>query len=297
MTLTTSRPHAESLMRFLKQRSEQLEVFHSGNARLIVQQFCDFFDRDDIVSFVAQGLLRRLDTSPKMWHEQALRDGQLPPMPATRAGCMAFRYAVLKQIRMDKLDLRHFVSNLFPGSYLDEKLMRWKRLIVHPFGSDCRTLADGIIARLPEGDWVDMEALVGEYLDGPFETEGFGPRAWDDADDRRVEDEEKRRKEGRAPAAAAPRETPAAATQKNTRVHTADATADAALDALEADVRRLADAAQGDLLLDVAALRVELTRGHREAARIEARLADVAASVAPDGALRAACDRVRAALA
>jgi hypothetical protein len=294
MTLTTSRPHAESLMRFLKQRSEQLEVFHSGNARLIIQQFCDFFDRDDIVSFIAQGLLRRLDTSPKVWHEQALREGQLPPMPATRAGCMAFRYAVLKQVRMDKLDLRHFVSNVFPGSYLDEKLMRWKRLIVHPFGSDCRTLADGVIARLPEGDWVDMEALVGEYLDGPFESEGFGQRAWDDADDRRVEDEEKQRKEGRVPAAAPPRETSVAATQKTTRAHADDA-ADAALDALDAAVRQatLDDAARGDLLLDVAALRVELTRGRREVARFEARLADVAAR----GGLAAACDRVRAALA
>ncbi len=288
MSLTTSRPHAESILRFLEQRSEQLEVFHSGNARLVVQQFCDFLDRDDVLGFVAQALHRRVDTAPKAWHERALREGHVPPLPDDPAACMAFRYAVLKLIRMDKLDLRHFVTNLFPGSYLDEKLMHWKRLIVHPFGADCRTLSRGLIARLPQGDWVDMAALVDEYLDGPFQQEGFGPRAWTDEDDRRVEAEEKARKEGRTPPPPAAR--PAAAPR--------DATPAAALDALEAALRAgaLADDARHDLLLDVAALRVELERPRRARERLLARLDDVAARAATVGAAVDACARARAAL-
>lgn len=284
MSLTTSRPHAESLLRFLEQRSEQLELFHSGNARLVIQQFCDFFDRDDVLCYVSQALQRRVETSPKAWHERALREGRVPPLPDDPAACMAFRYAVLKQVRMDKLDLRHFVSNLFPGSYLDEKLMHWKRLIVHPFGADCRTLSRGLIARLPAGDWVDMSALVDEYLDGPFREEGFGPRAWNDDDDRRVEAEEEARKQGRAlpppPAPSAP--------ARGDDAH-------AALDALEAALRSasLSDADRGDLLLDVAALRVELERPRRALERIGARLDDVAARAAETAQ---ACDRVRAAL-
>lgn len=283
MSLTTSRPHAASMLRFLEQRSEQLETFHSGNARLVVQQFCDFLDRDDVLSMLSQTLQRRVDTSPKAWNERALREGQAPPLPADPAACMAFRYATLKLVRMDKLDLRHLVTNVFPGSFLDEKLMHWKRLIVHPFGADCRTLARGLTDRLPEGDWVDLAALLDDYLDGPFVTEGFGPRAWGDEDDRAVEAAEAARKA--RPLDRAP-ERPAAQAERPAP--------QAALDALEAALRQGApEDLRGDLLLDVAALRLELERGRREAARMAARLDDVAAR-AP--AAREACARVRAAL-
>ncbi|MCO5169259.1 MAG: hypothetical protein M9894_23185 [Planctomycetes bacterium] len=288
MSLTTSRPHAASMLRFLEQRSEQLEVFHSGNARLVVQQFCDFLDRDDVLSFLSQTLQRRVDTSPKAWHERALREGSAPPLPEDPAACMAFRYATLKLVRMDKLDLRHLVSNVFPGSYLDEKLMHWKRLIVHPFGADCRTLARGVTARLPEGDWVDLAALLDEYLDGPFVAEGFGPRAWSDADDEAVEVAEAARRAGRTPD-----ERPATPATPAPPTTAGGGDARAALDALEAAVRQTGEEARGDLLLDVAALRLELERGRRERARMAARLDDVAAR-AP--AAREACARVRAAI-
>lgn len=310
MSLTTSCPHAASILRFLAQRSEQLEGFHSGNARLVVQQFCDFLDRDDVLGFVSQALQRRVDTAPRGWHERALREGRVPPLPEDPAACMAFRYAALKLIRMDKLDLRHFVTNLFPGSYLDEKLMRWKRLIVHPFGADCRTLAAGLIARLPEGDWVDMAALIDGYLDGPFQQEGFGPRAWTDEDDRRVEAEEKARKDGRAPpprpasgrAAPSSRATGPGATgpgATGSGAQTAgDASSRAALDDLAGALRAdaLTDVEREDLLLDVAALRVELERPRRARARIQARLDEMASRVAGAAGAAAACARARAAL-
>jgi hypothetical protein len=297
---STSRPHAESLLRFLAQRADQLEVFHSGNARLVIQGFCDFVDRDDVISLLIQALERRRTLGPKAWHDQAVREGKVPPLPEDPAACMAFRYAVLKLVRMDKIDLRYFVTNLFPGSYLDEKLMHWKRLIVHPFAADCRTAAKGVAARLGDDEWVDLSAIIDEYLDGPFQTEGFGPRAWGDEDDRRVEAEEAARKQGGPAAASAPGPGPDLAGAAHV-AHVASAGAapaqarGAALAALEAAVRAAADLAPAereDLLLDVAALGVELERRERAVERLRARLDDLAARPA----LAEAARRARAAL-
>lgn len=300
--MSATRERAESLLRFLKQRSEQLERFHSGSARLVMQQFCDFFDRDDVVGVLAQALARRAPMTAKAWYDAAQARGAPPPLPEDPTACMALRYALIKHVRMEKIDLRYFVTTHYPGSFLDEKLMHWKRLVVHPFGADCRALADLVIGGLaPGAEWVDLAATFDEVLDSDrWKALAFGPRAWSDEDDRKAEEEEKRarlrvggRDDAPAPAAPAPAAPAPAAPAPAAPAAAAPSSAErveAALDALLAAIESSQGERAHDLRLDVAALRLEARRPTPRPERAAARL-EAIARAAP--ALAEACRAVR----
>jgi hypothetical protein len=207
------------------------------------------------------------------------------------------------------VDLRFFASNLFPGKFLDEKLMHWKRLLVHPFGEDCRTVARALLARLGDAEWVDVAALVDEYLDGPFRTEGFGPRAWTDQDDARVDADEKKRKAallgGDDPDRKAPVAPPAAARSAPAKplrstivarrtVEATDAGLSAALEALSADLEAAGETR--DWRVDVEALRLEARRQQRRVDRMRGRVQALQASSGGDDAVARACARMLAVL-
>ncbi len=196
MSQSTPRDRAASLLKFLGERVELFERFHSANYKLACQGFFDFFDRDDVIGEVQKALSRRAPTSAKAWYERANQSGAVPPLPDGPAEAFAMRYALLKHVRMDKVDLRYFSTNHFPGGFLDEKLMNYKRLVVHPFAADCRTLARLATARL-EDEWVDVGALTDEVLDSDeFAAQALGPRAWTDEGDQKVEAAEKAAKRG-----------------------------------------------------------------------------------------------------
>lgn len=270
------RTHAVSRLRYLVQQVDRFERFHAGSARLELNAFTDLFTTDDVLSQIWDALRAHLSVSPKAWHEQANREREVPPLPAGAADCMAFRFATFRYMRSDKADLQHFVSNNFPGSYLNERLMNWKRLIVHPFAADCRTLVADLPRLLPETEWVQLDEHLEAYLAGPFEQAGFGPRAWTDADDEGAE------------ASLAQAE---AATSPQQQAPAPDAV-EAALDALAARVEALAPDEQADVLLDLAALRIERRRPTFQRARFLARLQSLSAR-AP---LQPACVALEAAL-
>lgn len=281
MSASTHRDQAESLLRFLEQKVGQFETFHVANYRHAINGFCDWFVRDDVNGIVANALYQRVPTDVLAWCERAQRESKLPELPQDPAAVFAFRWMTLRILRREKLDLRYFISILFSGNYLNEKLMRWKRLIVHPFAEDCRRLSKAVIERLPADGWVDLDALVGEVLDGPFKEIGFGPRPWTSDDD----DEPAAEEAAATPSAeSAPEAAPAPAA---TPAPTADAVT-RALDALEAAVQTAALPTRADQLIDVRALRLERERGAFLAARFRARLADLARH-AP---LAAACEEV-----
>lgn len=174
------------MLAFAVQRAEQMEPFHAANYRLALAAFCDFFDQDDVVALVEQALRRRQVLDAKGWFDASVRASEPQPLPEGPAQAMAARYAIMKQVRMDKVDLRFVTANVFPGSHLNETLMHWKRLIVHPFVADLRTLSADVRDRLGDGEWVDLLEILGDYLDSEaFAARAFGPRAWTDADDER----------------------------------------------------------------------------------------------------------------
>lgn len=267
---------ARSGLNFLKQQVDRFETFHAANYQLHINEFCDWFVRDEVVALLYEGLRRHLTIAPKDWHDQANREGKVPPLPDDRASAMAFRFAVLRFVRRKKVDVRHFVTNHYPGAHLNEMMMHWKRLIVHPFAADCHTVADAVMARFGSAEWVDVVGIVDEYLSGDFQQEGFGPRAWTDADDERVEAAEAAAKGKPAPPAPAPA-APAVG----------DDPLSVALDALEVEVEGLRSK---DLLLDMKALRLELRRSSLERARVLRRLKSM---VQTRDQLRTACDGVR----
>ncbi len=312
MTVDTTRGRATSQLRFLAQRVELFERFHSANSRQVVRAFVEELERDDVLGYLAQALTRRAVVSPRGWLDEAQASGRVPPLPDDPVSAMALRWGVIKQVKLEKVDLRYFVSNLFPGAFLDEKLMGFKRLIVHPFAEDCRRLSAALLRDLGEAEWVDVEAAIEAYLDDGLRREGFGPGAWSDADDARVEAEEKAAKaarvglEGRAAAASPPTapparpEAPAAAppapVSQVSPVPAAPPGGDAApadrLAALRSALAARSDLDAGvrhDLGLDLDALALELARPRPQAARIAARLADLAAA-AP--ALAAGCEEL-----
>ena len=245
----------ESQLRYLHQTLERFEAFHAANARLLVREFCDFFTQDDVIGIVAGALFDRIPTSPKDWHDRAELEKSLPPLPQDPLGAFAFRWGCLRLLRRGKIDLNYFVTNHFRGSHLNEMLMHWKRLVVHPFAADCRVLVAGLLEQLGDDEWIGFHQVVVDYLDGPFAARGFGPRSWTDADD----------EEGTpppVPSASAPAGAP-----KDLA---------AALDALEVAVR--AAGAVGDGLKDVAALRLEGQRHSGRPERVRARLAALSAA-------------------
>lgn len=276
MSEQLTRGTVESHLGWLRQRTEPLDAFHGVNYRLVLHDFCDWFVRDEVGVHLFNAIRARPAQSAKDWHDQANREGALPPLPADPVAAMGFRFACLRLIRLDKLDLQYFVTNHFPGTYLNAMLMHWKRLIVHPFAADCRTVARLGIERLGAEEWVDVPAFLEEVLTGPFPAEAFGPRAWTDEDDEREEPEPRRA----APAAAA--RPPAAAPP---------APIEQALDALAAAVSSLKEeGSRGDLALDVEALRLEATRPTPRGERFAARLAAMVEQAPP---LEGACAAVR----
>jgi hypothetical protein len=295
---STPRDRAASLLKFLGERLELFERFHSANYRLVLQSFFDFFDRDDVIGEVQKVLARRAPTTAKAWYERAVKTGAVPPLPDVPAEAFAMRYALLKHVRMDKVDLRYFATNHVPGGFLDEKLMHYKRLVAHPFAADCRTFVRLATARL-EGEWVDVGAVTEEVLDSDaFAAAAFGPRPWNDEDDRKVEAAEKAAKkklsDAPAPAPAPPVEAARAAPAPvEAPAPEAQAEDDAALvEALRA-LDAAAAEADGDLRLDLLALRIELGRATRRPDRLAARLDDLAGREE----LAEALDLVRGALA
>jgi len=270
------RTHAVSRLRYLVQQVDRFERFHAGSARLEINAFTDLFTTDDVLSQIWDELRRHLSVSPKAWHEQANREQRVPPLPEGAADCMAFRFATFRFMRSKKGDLQNFVSNLFPGSYLNERLMNWKRLIVHPFAADCRRLVSDLPGLLPQTEWVQLDEHLDAYFSGPFEEVGFGPRAWTDADDEGAED-------SLAQAEAATEVAPAAEAGE----------VEGALAALEARVDEVAPSERDDVRLDVAALRIERGRPTFQRARFLARLQ----SLAERAPLKTACAALEAALA
>lgn len=277
--MSVHRNQVLSSTRFLEQKVERFETFHVGNYRLFINDFCDWFVRDDVIGQVALVLHRRLQTSAPAWHEQTQRDGAVPALPEDPAEAMAFRFAVLRLIRREKVDLRFFISNYFPGAHLNEKLMHWKRLIVHPFAEDCRTLSRGMVQAMGSAEWVELAPLLEGYFDGPFQERGFGPRAWTDADD----DERTEAELGTSAAAVD------AASQPPERV---ESPLEAALAKLRMAIEEasLTGDDRDDLLLDVQALNLETRRQTFRAPRFRARL-DAMAAVVP--ALSDLTDEVR----
>ncbi len=176
------RSRAESALRFLPQKLALVEPFHIANHKLLVRELVDHVERDDVLLHVAAVLRRRLSVTGRAWVDGSVKAGSPEPLPEDPVACMAFRFDVLKQLRLEKIDLRYFVASLYPGEHLNEKLMHWKRAIVHPLLEDLRRLAKVLLDRLPQGERFDMEELAGDVLDG-FGPGAFGSRAWTEADD------------------------------------------------------------------------------------------------------------------
>jgi hypothetical protein len=316
VSLSTHRDRAISQLKFLKQHVDLMEPFHVGDYRKRLNEFIDFCDQDDVICYLSSAMHRWAGQRVKDWYDLCLKQNEVIPLPEDPLAAMGTRYLALKLVRQDKVDLRFVVSNLFPGSYLNEKLMHFKRLVVHPLGADMRTLSDGLLARLGDEEWVDVAGTLDAFLQGDFRQHAFGPRAWTDEDDdneggetvRLLPEELGQRRLQRAATA-----TPALAggdavdrSADTVRVTTrakAKARAEAAgsasntptgtsvhdaLTALQQAVEALED--PGDLSFDVAALRVEVHRRRFRNARFLARLDDL--SRAEEG-LAELCAEVR----
>ncbi|MEZ0228676.1 MAG: hypothetical protein ACAI25_08635 [Planctomycetota bacterium] len=176
------RGRAESALRFLPQKISTFERLHTANHMLVVLDFVDHMERDDVLTHLVAALRRRMPVSGRAWADATGKLGSPSPLPEDPVAAIALRFDVLKQVRLEKIDLRHFTANYYPGEHLNERLMHWKRAIVHPLAEDLRRLAKVLLDKLPDGDRFDMEELSGEVLDA-FGPSAFGPRAWTDADD------------------------------------------------------------------------------------------------------------------
>lgn len=265
MSHSASVPHAASRLEFLVQRLPAFERFHAGDARLRVNELVDLVERDDVLGAMRQGLETALTRSAQEWYEEGYRTSALPALPAEPAAACALRWALLRRLRQDKVDLRQFVASTCPGAHLNEKLMAWKRLVVHPLAHDLRALCELLGLRLV-GEWADVEALTREALAGPFAARAFGPRAWDDEDDRRAEAEEEQARARPAPLAPAP-------TVGEPAPGPARVTWEQLVVALEAAIGTVAaPLVREDLLRDAQALRLEGWRSTRRPARILARV-------------------------
>jgi hypothetical protein len=257
---------------YLIEQVTRFETFHIGNAKLALNDFCDLFTTDDVLGQIWESLRPHLDLSAKGWYEEANRSGQVPALPTDPTSCMAFRFAALRLVRRQKVDLKHFVTNLFLGAHLNERLMHWKRLIVHPFAADCRAIARDLPGLLPDTEWVLLTDVLPPYLADTFPGVAFGPRAWTDADDEAEE------------ALSSPQPAEAA---------DPDPLRDA-LGALKTTVQsaNLGPSLRADLVLDIRALQQECERPTFLRERFLARLD----SVAQHEALSASCAAVQEAL-
>jgi hypothetical protein len=260
------RSRAESALRFLPQKLALVEPFHIANHKLLVRELVDHVERDDVLLHVAAVLRRRLTFAGRAWVDESVKAGAPRPLPEDPVECMAFRFDVLKQLRLEKIDLRYFVANFYQGEHLNERLMHWKRAIVHPLLEDLRRFARLLLDRLPEGERFDMEELAAEVLDG-FGPMAFGSRVWTEADDDAETD---------------PAETPSRGA--------GPADLDEALEALEravASASELTADEKHDLTIDARIIATEVRAGKK--GRAGGRL-DV---LARTGSLRAAVEEVR----
>lgn len=255
------------------EQSQRFESFHAANADLEIRAFVQLFTQDDVLTRIWEALRLHLDLAAADWHAQA--EGMtVAPLPSSPPAAMAFRFAVFRYAQRKKVDLRHFVSNHFPGEHLNARLMEWKRLFVHPFAADLRLLVERIERHLPQDEWVDLDAALAETLGTDIAQDGFGPRLWTDADDAAWEAAEAA-KRGQAPSASAVEEAPAQGDSDES-----GAAAEAVLqlgEALQALRGQLAEAdfeaeASHDLTLDLDALDLELERPTFHSERFAARL-------------------------
>lgn len=256
------RAAVDSRLAYALEQAERFEAFHAANARLELKNFIETFTQDDVLARVWAALRSHLTLAPADW-QAAVSDLELPPLPASPPAAMAFRFAMFRHAQHEKVDLRHFVSNHFPGEHLNARLMGWKSLIVHPFAADLRLLAERLPRHLPAGDWVDLDPALAACLSEDVAREGFGPRAWTEADDAAYE-----AARGAAQASApAPGGVEALDAREGLR---------ALREALEAS--GLGEALRHDLTLDLDALELELERPIFARERCLARLEAVAAS-------------------
>ncbi|RMG10512.1 MAG: hypothetical protein D6731_17285 [Planctomycetota bacterium] len=254
MSASVAGQRARSQLRFLVQAVDRFERFHAHDFVRQIRDFDAFFTGDDVVGLLWGVLHRRLSVDVGEWHAAAQRAGRPGALPADPVECLGFRFATLRLVRREKLDLRYYVSNLYPGDHLNERLMHWKREVVHPLAADLRTLVALLLPRLEGVEWVDLAGLYAEVLDGPFRALAFGPRAWTDADDEAL---------------------PASVPGGEAAV---PAPWEALVDRIESVLREapLPARRRADLLLDAEALRLELRRKTRRLGRIRSRLAELA---------------------
>lgn len=275
MTRSASVPHAASRLEFLVQRLEAFERFHSGDARLRIQELVDLIERDDVLGCLRRAVEEAQRGSAQEWFEVGFRIGSLPPLPEEPAAALGLRWSILRRVRQDKVDLRQFVATTCPGAHLNEKLMHWKRLVVHPLAHDLRALCDLVREEL-QGEWADIEAVTGAVLRGSFAARAFGSRPWNDEDDARATAAEQaarpRREPPASPAAPAP---PPPGSAPSPALPASEAWS-LALARLEAAIATVPAPLGDDLQRDAQALRLEGWRPTRQPARIEARLRSLA---------------------
>jgi hypothetical protein len=184
------RARAESALRFLPQKISTFEPFHAANHMLAIRDLVDHIERDDVLTHLAAALRRRLSVTGRSWADESVKAGAPRPLPEDPVATLALRFDVLKQVKLEKIDLRYFAASFYPGEHLNERLMHWKRSIVHPLAEDLRRLSKALLERLPADDRFDMEALASDVLDD-FAKAAFGPRSWTDEDDAPAEAEKK----------------------------------------------------------------------------------------------------------
>ena len=279
-----------SRLAYAVEQSQRFEAFHAANADLEIRAFVELFTQDDVLTRVWEGLRLHLDLAAADWHAGA--EGMtVAPLPSSPPAAMAFRFAVFRYAQRKKVDLRHFVSNHFPGEHLNARLMEWKRLFVHPFAADLRLLAERIERHLPQDEWVDLDAALAETLSCDIAQDGFGPRHWVDADDDAWEASEAAKKEAPRPIDAADSsaerdEVPAEAVLRLGE----------ALQTLRAQVTGggFETEVRHDLTLDLDALELELERLTFQPQRFAARLAALEAKDELAAGVRGVRDCARA---
>jgi hypothetical protein len=176
------RSRAASALDFLPQKLDQFEGFHSANHVFHIRDFLEHLDRDDVLGHLTSVLRRRVTVSGKAWTDETVKAGAPRPLPKDAVACLALRLDLLRQVRSEKIDVLYIAANFYPGEHLNERLMNWKRVFIHPFARDLRTIARRARERLPEDDRLDAEALFDSVIDD-LAPELFGSRPWGDSDE------------------------------------------------------------------------------------------------------------------
>lgn len=176
------RSRAESALRFLPQKISLFEPFHTANHMLLIRDFMDHMERDDVLTHLVAAVRRRMSVTGRQWADDTGKKGAPSPLPEDPIAALALRLDVLKQVKLEKIDLRYFSASFYPGEHLNERLMHWKRAIVHPLAEDLRRLSKALLARLPADERFDMEELSSDVLD-EFGPAAFGSRSWTEADE------------------------------------------------------------------------------------------------------------------